>query len=61
MRVRDPRAPSRSTGNCASSSLSPILRYDPLELFPDPKIPLVKLKIAWRLLQQKLGLMSNIL
>jgi predicted AlkP superfamily pyrophosphatase or phosphodiesterase len=29
--------------------------YDPLELFLDPKIPLVKLKIAWRLLQKKLG------
>jgi predicted AlkP superfamily pyrophosphatase or phosphodiesterase len=30
--------------------------YDPLELFLDPKIPAVKLKIAWRLLQKKLGL-----
>jgi predicted AlkP superfamily pyrophosphatase or phosphodiesterase len=30
--------------------------YDPMELFMDPKIPLVKLKIAWRLLQKKLGL-----
>ena len=30
--------------------------YDPVELFLDPKIPLVKLKIAWRLLQKKLGL-----
>jgi predicted AlkP superfamily pyrophosphatase or phosphodiesterase len=30
--------------------------YDPAELFLDPKIPLVKLKIAWRLLQKKLGL-----
>src|SRR6202142_4241060 len=30
--------------------------YDPLELFLDPKIPVVKLKIAWRLLQKKLGL-----
>jgi predicted AlkP superfamily pyrophosphatase or phosphodiesterase len=29
--------------------------YDPAELFLDPKIPLVKLKIAWRLLQKKLG------
>jgi predicted AlkP superfamily pyrophosphatase or phosphodiesterase len=29
--------------------------YDPVELFLDPKIPLVKLKIAWRLLQKKLG------
>jgi predicted AlkP superfamily pyrophosphatase or phosphodiesterase len=29
--------------------------YDPVELFIDPKIPLVKLKIAWRLLQKKLG------
>ena len=26
--------------------------YDPVELFLDPKIPLVKLKIAWRLLQK---------
>ncbi|MDD5139236.1 MAG: alkaline phosphatase family protein [Verrucomicrobiales bacterium] len=30
--------------------------YDPVELFLDLKIPLVKLKIAWRLLQKKLGL-----
>jgi hypothetical protein len=30
--------------------------YDPAELFFDPCIPLVKLKIAWRLLQKKLGL-----
>ena len=30
--------------------------YDPVELFLDPQIPLVKLKIAWRLLQKKLGL-----
>ena len=30
--------------------------YDPVELFLDPKIPAVKLKIAWRLLQKKLGL-----
>ena len=29
--------------------------YDPAELFLDPKIPLVRLKIAWRLLQKKLG------
>ena len=29
--------------------------YDPVELFLDPKIPLVKTKIAWRLLQKKLG------
>ncbi len=29
--------------------------YDPVELFLDPDIPLVKLKIAWRLLQKKLG------
>ena len=30
--------------------------YDPVELFLDPKIPAVKLKIAWRLLQKKLGM-----
>jgi predicted AlkP superfamily pyrophosphatase or phosphodiesterase len=30
--------------------------YDPVELFLDPNIPAVKLKIAWRLLQKKLGL-----
>ncbi|MGA2028930.1 MAG: nucleotide pyrophosphatase/phosphodiesterase family protein [Verrucomicrobiota bacterium] len=30
--------------------------YDPVELFLDPKIPAVKLKIAWRLMQKKLGL-----
>jgi predicted AlkP superfamily pyrophosphatase or phosphodiesterase len=29
--------------------------YDPVELFLDPKIPLVKLKILWRLLQKRLG------
>jgi predicted AlkP superfamily pyrophosphatase or phosphodiesterase len=29
--------------------------YDPVELFLDPRNPLVKLKIAWRLLQKKLG------
>ena len=29
--------------------------YDPAELFLDPEIPLPKLKIAWRLLQKKLG------
>ena len=30
--------------------------YDPVELFLDPKLKLPKLKIAWRLLQKKLGL-----
>lgn len=30
--------------------------YDPVELFLDPKIPAMKLQIAWRLLQKKLGL-----
>jgi predicted AlkP superfamily pyrophosphatase or phosphodiesterase len=30
--------------------------YDPVELFLDPQIKLPKLKIAWRLLQKKLGL-----
>ena len=29
--------------------------YDPVELFLDPKIPAVKLKIVWRLLKKKLG------
>src|SRR6266513_649170 len=29
--------------------------YDPVELFLDPKLALPKLKIAWRLLQKKLG------
>ncbi len=29
--------------------------FDPVELFLDPTIPLPKLKIAWRLLQKKLG------
>jgi predicted AlkP superfamily pyrophosphatase or phosphodiesterase len=29
--------------------------FDPVELFLDPAIPLPKLKIAWRLLQKKLG------
>jgi predicted AlkP superfamily pyrophosphatase or phosphodiesterase len=30
--------------------------YDPVELFLDPKQPWPKLKIAWRLLQKKMGL-----
>jgi predicted AlkP superfamily pyrophosphatase or phosphodiesterase len=30
--------------------------YDPVELFLDPKIQLPQLKIAWRLLQKRLGL-----
>ena len=29
--------------------------YDPVELFFDPAIPAVKLKVLWRLLQKKLG------
>ena len=29
--------------------------YDPVELFLDPKLPRVKARIAWRLLQKKLG------
>src|SRR5204863_6467692 len=29
--------------------------YDPVELFLDPKIPAVKLKILWRLLHKKIG------
>ena len=29
--------------------------YDPVELFLDPKISMVKARIAWRLLQKKLG------
>ena len=29
--------------------------YDPVELFLDPAIPVVKLRIAWRLLQKKLA------
>ncbi|MEI2725119.1 MAG: hypothetical protein V9H26_16835 [Verrucomicrobiota bacterium] len=29
--------------------------YDPVELFLDPKIPLVKARIVWRLLQKRLG------
>jgi hypothetical protein len=29
--------------------------YDPVELFLDPKIDFAKAKIAWRLLQKKLG------
>src|SRR5437867_1658798 len=29
--------------------------YDPVELFLDPKVPALKLKILWRLLQKKLG------
>ena len=30
--------------------------YDPVELFLDPRLPLPRLKIAWRLLQKRLGL-----
>src|SRR5262249_23239254 len=30
--------------------------YDPVELFLDPAIPLVKARIAWKLLQKKLGM-----
>jgi len=30
--------------------------YDPVELFLDPKMALPKLRIAWRLVQKKLGL-----
>jgi hypothetical protein len=30
--------------------------YDPVELFLDPKLALPKLRIAWRLLQKRLGL-----
>ncbi len=29
--------------------------YDPVELFLDPQIPVVKLRILWRLMQKKLG------
>jgi hypothetical protein len=29
--------------------------YDPVELFLDPAQPLIKPKIAWRLLQKRLG------
>jgi len=29
--------------------------YDPAELFLDPQIPIVKLKILWRLTQKRLG------
>jgi len=29
--------------------------YDPVELFLDPRMPMPRLKIAWRLLQKKLG------
>ncbi|PYK63330.1 MAG: alkaline phosphatase family protein [Verrucomicrobia bacterium] len=29
--------------------------YDPVELFLDPKIPAVKLRVLWRLLQKRLG------
>jgi hypothetical protein len=30
--------------------------YDPVELFLDPSIPLIKAKVAWRLLQKRLGM-----
>lgn len=29
--------------------------YDPAELFLDPKLPFAKLKVAWRLIQKRLG------
>jgi len=30
--------------------------YDPVELFLDPALPLVKARIAWKLVQKKLGM-----
>ena len=30
--------------------------YDPVELFLDPALPLVKARIAWKLVQKKMGM-----
>jgi hypothetical protein len=30
--------------------------YDPVELFLNPVVPLIKAKVGWRLLQKKLGM-----
>ena len=49
--MEDVRAPDFAS--CVDIHRKP--GYDPVELFLDPKIPLVKLKILWRLLQKKLG------
>jgi predicted AlkP superfamily pyrophosphatase or phosphodiesterase len=49
--LEDSRAPDFA--RCVDIHRKP--GYDPVELFLDPKIPAVKLKIMWRLLQKKLG------
>ena len=49
--LEDAKAPD--FGRCVDIHRKP--GYDPAELFLDPKIPAVKLKILWRLLQKKLG------
>jgi predicted AlkP superfamily pyrophosphatase or phosphodiesterase len=49
--IDDARAPDFA--RCVDIHRKP--GYDPVELFLDPQITLPKLKIAWRLLQKKLG------
>ncbi len=49
--LNDARAPDFA--RCVDIHRKP--GYDPVELFLDPTIPAVKLKILWRLLQKKLG------
>jgi predicted AlkP superfamily pyrophosphatase or phosphodiesterase len=49
--MEDARAPDFA--RCVDIHRKP--GYDPVELFLDPKIPAVKLKILWRLLQKKMG------
>ncbi len=49
--LEDARAPDFA--RCVDIHRKP--GYDPVELFLDPAMPLVKWKILWRLLQKKLG------
>jgi predicted AlkP superfamily pyrophosphatase or phosphodiesterase len=49
--LEDARAPDFA--RCVDIHRKP--GYDPVELFLDPRIPLIKLQILWRLLRKKLG------
>ncbi|HAB16015.1 MAG TPA: alkaline phosphatase family protein [Verrucomicrobiota bacterium] len=49
--MNDQRAPDFA--RCVDIHRKP--GYDPVELFLDPNIPLAKVRIAWRLLQKRLG------
>ena len=50
-RLRDDRAPDYAR----TVDIHRKPGYDPVELFLDPEIPLVKVKILWKLLKKKLG------